>query len=639
VERRTGLFLLWLAVGGAWACREDPSLPTATSPIPRFALVVRVDGNGTVSSSPPGIIAPSDTIESYDSGTSVVLIAQADTGSRFSGWEVDCSGDSLSCTIRMTTGRRVTAAFGQLFRLAVTIRGEGSVWSNPEGILCGAAGSSRCSARFPGGSYVVLRQLPAPGWRFAGWEGFIFCQAIGCGDSLGLRLSSDTTVVAVFGPLAGALQVVTSSSGQDFDPVGYLVIVDDSTSKRIGVNDSVLFGAVGPGKHTAFLTGLPDNCDVTSPNPLEVSVPAGGRASITFKVSCVVWPGSVSVTTVSIGMDIDPSGYLITLDGARQHAIGPNATVTFDSVRAGIHSVLLAGAPDNCDVTSANPVADTLSPGEHNAVTFKVNCVPWYGSLKVKTVTTGQDFHLIGYSVTVDDTITKSIGVNASVTFIRVAPGEHAVSLAGIPDNCDVTSPDPVKVIVPQGAALTTQFTVSCSVWLGGFMVTTISTGPDIDPNGYYVTLDDTLMRHIGPNASVTFDSVRAGIHSVWLAGNPDNCDVTSANPLIEALSPGQHEAVTFQLTCVPWYGSLKVNTVTTGRNLDPNGYSVAVDDTLMQSIGVNGSVTFTRLSPGEHTASIAGVPYNCSVTSLSPLRVTVPQGGDVSATFDLVCN
>ena len=355
-----------------------------------------------------------------------------------------------------------SATTAENFTLTVQVRGNGSVTTDPGGIDCGFDGTGRCSAQFGGGD-VVLRPLAAPGWRFSGWEGFVFCAALGCGDSLVIRVASDTSVVALFTPFPGTLRVIASTSGHDIDLNGYQISVDGAVAKHIGVNDTALCDGMSPGNHSAFLTGHPDNCDVTTANPVTVPIPAGGATSITFKVSCVVWPGRLEVTTVSTGPDIDPNGYYVTLDDSLIRHIGPNTSLTFDSVRAGVHAVWLSGNPDNCDVTSANPVVDTLSPGQHNAVTFAVSCVPWYGSLKVTTVTTGRNLDPDGYSITVDDTLTNPIGVNGSVQFTSLSPGEHMVLLTGISINCRVTFGNPVRVTVPQGREAMTDFLITCN--------------------------------------------------------------------------------------------------------------------------------------------------------------------------------
>src|SRR5204862_6685712 len=81
-----------------------------------------------------------------------------------------------------------------------------------------------------------------------------------------------------------------------------------------------------------------------------------------------------------------------------------------------------------------------------------------------------------------------------------------------------------------------------------------------------------------------------------------------------------------------PPTGDLTVTTTTTGSSLDPDGYTVTVDDATSQSIATNGSVTFIGLSPGPHSVSLSDVAANCTVTSANPVTVTVVAGETATA-------
>ena len=77
------------------------------------SLSVSVVGNGTVTSSPPGISCPGSCSTSFGSGTTVTLIATPSGGSTFAGWDGDCAaaGTASTCTLSMTSSRTVTATF------------------------------------------------------------------------------------------------------------------------------------------------------------------------------------------------------------------------------------------------------------------------------------------------------------------------------------------------------------------------------------------------------------------------------------------------------------------------------------------------------------------------------------------------
>jgi hypothetical protein len=99
--------------------------------------------------------------------------------------------------------------------------------------------------------------------------------------------------------------------------------------------------------------------------------------------------------------------------------------------------------------------------------------------------------------------------------------------------------------------------------------------------------------------------------------------------------------------------GSIQVSVHTTGAPLDPDGYSIILDNasTPQALAPVNGKVLLSNLSQGDHRVRLEGAADNCwlsgstggingipwSALPLPPI-VTVKSGETVSLTFDLVC-
>jgi hypothetical protein len=83
--------------------------------------------------------------------------------------------------------------------------------------------------------------------------------------------------------------------------------------------------------------------------------------------------GTVRVTTVTTGEDLDSDGYRVTL-GVSGWPIGVNATVTFEGLPEGTNDVWLLGAAENCIVAGSNPQSITVTSGAETAVTFDVTC-------------------------------------------------------------------------------------------------------------------------------------------------------------------------------------------------------------------------------------------------------------------------
>jgi List-Bact-rpt repeat protein len=78
---------------------------------PWHALTVATQGDGAVSSTPPGIACPPDCSETYPAGTGVALTPAPAPAWAFAGWTGDCGGASITCTVNMSVDRSVTATF------------------------------------------------------------------------------------------------------------------------------------------------------------------------------------------------------------------------------------------------------------------------------------------------------------------------------------------------------------------------------------------------------------------------------------------------------------------------------------------------------------------------------------------------
>src|SRR6266581_8463352 len=67
---------------------------------------------------------------------------------------------------------------------------------------------------------------------------------------------------------------------------------------------------------------------------------------------------------------------------------------------------------------------------------------------------------------------------------------------------------------------------------------------------------------------------------------------------------------------------ALRVSVVTTGVDIDPDGYSVALDGEPGRSVAVDGAVTFTAVTTGSHSVALAGIAGNCQLSGPNPRQV-----------------
>lgn len=173
----------------------DPTTCTLTVPtggatvgavfVPDYAITVVRNGDGTVSSNPPGFDAGAQQLGSpcgqadpfqaicrsaYAPGTRVTLTEHPPSGGSFAGWSVATCQLSPTCVVKVDRYRYVTASFSPL-TLTVHTTGSGTITSKPSGIVCG----NTCSWRYPKGTVVTLTAVPVTGVSFTGWFG---CTAV-----------------------------------------------------------------------------------------------------------------------------------------------------------------------------------------------------------------------------------------------------------------------------------------------------------------------------------------------------------------------------------------------------------------------------------------------------------------------------
>ncbi len=174
--------------------------PSIFPPRPTYAnLGVTVAGYGSIQSNPGGIICGSDCSEFYETGTSVILSAAANTLYRFNSWGGVCAGqEGSTCVVVMDSDRSVSAEFVPIRYTLTIVRtgtGSGLVSSNPTGIECG----NTCTAMYDASTTMTLTALAADGSTFVGWSG----ACTGQDNTCAVTMNSDISVTATFNAIGG----------------------------------------------------------------------------------------------------------------------------------------------------------------------------------------------------------------------------------------------------------------------------------------------------------------------------------------------------------------------------------------------------------------------------------------------------
>ena len=445
----------------------------------------------------------------------------------------------------------------------------------------------------------------------------------------------------------GSVRVAAATTGTSPDPDGYTITLNGNAQGALGTSAEITLESISPGRQSIGLSGVADNCAVQGDNPRNVAIAAASVAALAFSVRCTQPPpviATIRISTSTTGPDQDEDGYVVSVDGGAEQPIGVTATSTLTNTAAGAHTVALSGITANCSLAGTNPRNITAPAGGVTEVSFVVTCTarpPTLGTLQVNSVTTGPGPYPDSYMVSVDGGPEEPVGPNASLPLADLTPGEHSVALSDIPDNCQLTTDNPASTSVTVGVVSLVTFAITCGEvpgTSGVLTVTTSTTGPDPDPDGYVLAVDGGVPQPVGVNTTMSIASLSAGAHSVSLASVARNCTVDGENPRNLTIIAGDTALVSFAITCVAGAGNLTVTTATSGEGVDPDGYDVSIDGGVPQPIAINGSHTLAGLGVGTYGVTLSGLVSNCQVSGENPRSVTVVASETVTAAFVISC-
>ena len=395
----------------------------------------------------------------------------------------------------------------------------------------------------------------------------------------------------------GNLTVTATTTGSTLDPDGYTLIVDGAGRGTLNGSSPITISGLAAGNHSVGLDGVADNCQVTGDNPVLASISSGATASVSFSVTCTTpqaSPGAIQVNTTTTGSDVDPDGYLATLDGAGPGvAVAATGSVTFPSVAAGNHTVALSGLASNCSVAGETSIATTVASGATSQVSFTVNCLPippTTGVLQVVTATNGPDQDADGYRFRVDGGRAQSIEANAQVDLANTPAGSHTVALSGVASNCSVADGASKTVSVTGGQTADAAFSITCT-----------ALGPSASQSTV-VAASKTLAAGSGSSAiTVTVRNANGAL----LAGVPVSLNATGSDNTITPESATTDASGVATFTFSSTTAGAKTITATAG--------GVTLSHTEGITVVTNASTTtITSIDP---ESSVAGESISVTVT------------------------
>ena len=360
----------------------------------------------------------------------------------------------------------------------------------------------------------------------------------------------------------------------------------------------------------------------------------------------VVLP-SLRVTTATTGVELDPDGYGIAVDGGAALSIGLDATVVMDRLTEGAHVVALTGLATNCSVVGENPRSVSVVADATATAAFAVTCsasAPLPGAVQVSTTITGSGTDPDGFALLLDGTDAGPIGAGATSTLSGIAAGSHSVGLSGLAANCQVAGENPRVLNLPPGQTVPLAFEVTCTApgpTTGTIKAVTSMSGAGSDPDGFALLLDGIDRGLIGASATVNLSGVAPGSHTLGLTGLAGNCRVSGDNPRSFNLPAGGTAEIAFAVACTapgPTTGNLTIGTITTGPAQDADGYQVSIDGGPSQPVGTSANLTLANLPAAEHTVRLLGLASNCSVSGDNPVGVAIAAGETARVSFAITC-
>jgi Tol biopolymer transport system component len=174
---------------------------------------------------------------------------------------------------------------------------------------------------------------------------------------------------------------------------------------------------------------------------------------------------------------------------------------------------------------------------------------PSSGVVRVTAAVSGPGVEPDGFTVAVDGGSTQPLEPGATAE-LSLRPGEHTITLGQVPPHCTITDGPARTVLVEAGEPAEVTFEVACSATSGLVDLVAATSGQDLDPSGYRITVDGGNEVPLDANGSTTI-AVGSGSHAITLGGVAANCELQGDAMREVVVTAAARVQVVFPVVCV----------------------------------------------------------------------------------------
>jgi hypothetical protein len=185
----------------------------------------------------------------------------------------------------------------------------------------------------------------------------------------------------------GTLNVIITTAGVSPDPDGYEIRVGSLPLVRAAPSDSLRVADVPAGSVDVVVSGVEPNCAVAGGLTHDVEIAEGQTARLALAVECQPTTGSIRIEATLTGVDLDPDGYQVELDGEAVGTFTSSETIVLDGLEPGEHAFSIAGLSGNCRVREQELIPLHVIAGQVVFRPVRIRCgLLLYGGGRLRTV-------------------------------------------------------------------------------------------------------------------------------------------------------------------------------------------------------------------------------------------------------------